>query len=643
MFTKTTWLRLLAITLLLGHLPLLAIINPFNQPMDQVKIHRNVVILAVTARDEKGRFITAKVVRVTKGDFAPTEVRIGIDSDAEEALYNLAVGQTLVAFVGKTQKRFEDELLCYAGAGTWFLGKTPDMATPERWQWSEVGDPNALGGIFNGSSARLAELMVDLSEGHDFFPAKPSCRFSVASTLGSFEQPVGGVALVDVDGDARLDAIACTGIGLRVWLQRPGLVFEDATTALGLGTAKAKAIAAADLDGSGRRDLLLDGVLWTRGTSGFTRSDRVPAIPGLINATLADLDGDGWPDVLAATSSGVRVYLNPGKAAAPFIDATARMGLEAKECGAGIGALVTASSDFDGQGQTTLFLGTPTGLLLVRGADGKFHPRAIPALTLAPADDGQRCGGAVIGALWESGAMSILVPRHHGFAMLVPQGERVLDFIGACNETSESSSRQLWTLAEDLDADGEVDIYTASGKQGVEDVCHLNRGYGSFMRPMKQDSSVFPMEGYGSGSWGVAAGDVDGDGASDLLLGGADGVVRLLHNGSLALRTDLEESAGVYLAKVAKARIISIELAGAKGLIGASLALRDAQGQVLARRQVNGNGVAGSWSQGPIQLVVREAGDYTLSVRRSDGRITSTALKVDANQPLLSHLTVAAP
>ena len=64
---------------------------------------------------------------------------------------------------------------------------------------------------------------------------------------------------------------------------------------------------------------------------------------------------------------------------------------------------------------------------------------------------------------------------------------------------------------------------------------------------------------------------------------------------------------------------------------------------MLARRQVNGNGVAGSWSQGPIQLVVREAGDYTLSVRRSDGRITSTALKVDANQPLLSHLTVAAP
>ena len=97
---------------------------------------------------------------------------------------------------------------------------------------------------------------------------------------------------------------------------------------------------------------------------------------------------------------------------------------------------------------------------------------------------------------------------------------------------------------------------------------------------------------------------------------------------------------GVYLKKIAKARIISVELAGAKGLIGASLALRDAQGRVLTRRQVNGNGVAGSWSLGPIHLVVREAGDYTLSVRRSDGRSSTTTLKVEPNQPLLSHLTV---
>jgi len=257
MFTKPIYFRLLtlALALILGQPPLWAIINPFVQPVDYVNLQRNVVILVVTARDEKGWMITAKVVRVTKGDFAPTEVRIGIDGDADETLYNLAVGQTVVAFVSKNQKRKSDELVCYAGAGTWFLGKTSDMAITERWRWPEVVDPNALGGIFNGSSARLAELMVDLSAGRDFFPAKPSCHFSLASTLGSFEQPVGGVALVDVDGDGRLDAIACTGSGLRVWLQQPGPVFEfqDATTALGLGTAKAKAGASLALcDAQGR-------------------------------------------------------------------------------------------------------------------------------------------------------------------------------------------------------------------------------------------------------------------------------------------------------------------------------------------------------------------------------------------------------
>jgi len=627
--------RAVAIFALLVIAPLLmAVINPSKQPVNLAVDYEVVLLARITTLDLNGNRLEAAVEKVYQGRFAPTVLTITADPAASRGLYSLTPGQRLVAYVGKKLRGKGNELLFYTG--TWQTATMPDAATPGVWTWDTVVDDNIMYGVFNGQPERLGELAEEIAAGRGYFPCLPYCGFRPDRVLGKLAGPARGVALADLDGDGKLDAIATSPAGVKVWMQRKDLAFEDATAAFGLTGMPASAVAVADVDGDGRPALLLDGVLWQRSEAGYVKHARVPAIAGLISATFEELDGDGWPDVLAATTSGVRVYLNPGKPGAPFVDATANLGLDRPECGAGQGGMVS-SGDWNGDGRCELFVAVGAGLFLSRDAAGVFQPRSHQLDLEIKSADGARSGGAAMGPIWSRDAMSLLVPRHAGFSLIVERAGKLEDFIGYGNETSEPSDKQLWTLAEDLNADGEVDLYTASGSAGSSDVYHLNRGAGSFMRPEKY-GAIFPGPGYKAGSWGVAAGDVDGDGAIDLLLGGSDGTVNLLLNAALDERQHLEESAVPTLVKLAQAHTLAITVKGPRGVVGATLSIADDQGRIVAVRRLGTNSVAGSWSGGPLQVTLRDAGSYTLTLRRSDGRVTAKPLVVDQALPQLSAL-----
>jgi hypothetical protein len=83
---------------------------------------------------------------------------------------------------------------------------------------------------------------------------------------------------------------------------------------------------------------------------------------------LADYDNDGWLDIIAGTSSGLRVWRNLGQAG--FAETTAEVGLK----GVNVGAVTAIHcADFDGDCASDLLIETDSGLRLFRNDGGNAN------------------------------------------------------------------------------------------------------------------------------------------------------------------------------------------------------------------------------------------------------------------------------
>lgn len=169
---------------------------------------------------------------------------------------------------------------------------------------SSDGDLIAVG----GGSAGTIVLLPDA----DF--VSPSLESFVISSAATATR----LAINDLDLDGLPDAIVAGGTD--VWAL-PGAVGGgyDAPVRIVLGTSVTD-VAAGDLDGDGLPDLVVatgNGVagvlqvLW--GVGGFAFSPGQPVSAGILPArlTLADLDDDGLPEVLASDYVGSRLALVP--------------------------------------------------------------------------------------------------------------------------------------------------------------------------------------------------------------------------------------------------------------------------------------------------------------------------------------------
>jgi len=634
-----------AVAILLTAAPARALINPTLQPGDLFARYTAVVTGRIDAVNAKAGTLTVVITKVYKGTFTPKRVTIAADGDMKDFFGELvddktfAAGKKIVAFVGKARRRHETDLLVYWGS--FGLGKMAAKDKPDRWLW-DTEDAEAMGtdndtvpslsGTWNGSTEELIRLLDDIAAGRAFFPRRAYAAFKPDVLLDKLPKSVGGVAIYDIDGDGRLDVYACSEGGNRAYLQLKALQFVDATRHLKLEGVSSLSCSFADVNADGKADLLAGGRILLGGQDGFSPSKLLPAdaAKGLKAAAFVELNGDGWPDVVASTvGGGLRAWLNPGEKGGPLTDVTQAMGLGDKACGAG-GTGFFCPGDWNDDGRTDLFYAAGDGFLLVQNVKGVFGPikHDIPF----DFTSGQDAKAGLTGAgcflpMLGGERLDLIVPIESCWHVVENRKGVPVDVTSYGNEISEGSYLHLASIAADLNVDGNMDFYTLSRAANGHNRFLINRGYGSFMLASVHKSGEHMFRGptHQLGGRGVAAGDIDGDGAPDLVIGNRHGHVVMILNDTLSLRKPVEHPTE-DVKRLLGVRRVSVRLVGRLGVLGARLILRDAKGRCVGRRDIGTNVATGCCGPDAAMLAVREAGKYTLSVRFSDGKTVTRAI-----------------
>ncbi|NQT38331.1 MAG: VCBS repeat-containing protein [Planctomycetes bacterium] len=571
-----------------------ALVNPSLQPIHlyeryHVVLAAEVVSAELTDEDydvESGR-IKLKVTAVCRGEFKSKEITIDVpawddrgespyDSNEDWNIWDVAAeGRTIVAFVGKQGRRGrgQDEILLYCGDRQWHHARIADMDKQSDWTY-QCASEDVMVGTFNGDSTRLAEMLADTKAGTAFFPAIPTVRLNRHITIGTLPAGARGVAMFDLDGDGDLDVLACSKSGIRAYLQGDPLKFTDATEELGLKNVAGTSCALADVNGDGRSDLLIDAQLLLKGEDRFARA----TLPDLAKdaplkvSSFVQLNDDGHADILLSHVEG--------------------------------------------------------GLILVQDETGKFAPLKHSLqfdYRCSPDYKPGKTGAGCFATVWKQDSMDIVSPGDSTLAIVADVDGEARDVSIDGNEIGLCASRQIATLAEDLNMDGYADLYTISRDENQRNQFHTNRGYGSFMEPTLYDPACFG-EAHDKGAWGVSAGDINGDGMNDLLLGHMDGEVTLVLSDAAEVRRPTEHPT-YHARKLQQTCVVSVSLKG-RGTLGADVQLVDGNGKTTLRRTVGTQVLTGCRCPDTVNLAVREPGNYTLRVRFANGAVKEEKITI---------------
>jgi hypothetical protein len=337
------------------------------------------------------------------------------------------------------------------------------------------------------------------------------------------------LAIADLDGDGRLDIAACGGGAVTILY---GPTFAAASTRNISAGTRLMGIAAADLDADGKVDLVVADaasstvsnvvVLLNQGGKAFT-GQAYPAGDYPSAVAIADLNGDGIPDVVAADfyaplSTGtwaatVAVLLGTGGGALA----------SAKLYDTGTNSNAVAIGDLDGDGKPDLAVANladsnPADVAVLHGkGDGTFT-------YLASLPTGSQAYDVRLADLDGDGRLDIVAPAYGSASASVFLGGAAGAFTGGAFAVGGGPTA---AVPGDFDGDGLPDLAVAAFLDRSVRILR-GAGDGSFGAPR--------VTRIGDGPRSMAAGDLDRDGTLDLVVAEWAGVSALLGSGDGGFR-----------------------------------------------------------------------------------------------------------
>jgi hypothetical protein len=416
---------------------------------------------------------------------------------------------------------------------------------------------------------------------HFVHDAGPTGPYFLPQIMGS------GAALFDYDGDGLLDVYLVQnggpGSGSRNHLfhQEADHTFRDVSAGSGLDVAGHwMGVAVGDVNNDGRPDVYVSGygggrLFRNNGDGTFTDVTKEAGLDDPLWGTAAafvDFDRDGWldlvvvhyvdydPSAACADAGGRRDYCHPrrfagtvtrlyrnlgGKDAIRFEDVTVKVGLGGLP-GPGLGVVC---ADFNGDGWPDIFVANDAeaNRLWINHEGTRFADEAL-ARGVAYNDMGQPQAnmGVALGDVNGDGLFDLFVTHltEETHTLWVQRPDRT--FRDQTMASGLGSPRWrgtgFGTVLADFNHDGCLDLVIANGR--------VQRGPGnqggSFWERYAERNQFFAGDGTGrfrdlspsnpdlcgtAGVWrGVACGDIDGDGALDLLVTATAGPARLYRN-----------------------------------------------------------------------------------------------------------------
>jgi hypothetical protein len=401
-----------------------------------------------------------------------------------------------------------------------------------------------------------------------------------------------GCALFDADGDGRLDILLLQNGGPkssatnRLFHQNEDGTFTDVSQGSGLDFAGHNmGVAIGDVNNDGKPDVLITQYTGARLflNMGGNRFREVTEEAGIkdpywgASAAFFDYDGDGWldlvivnylnydPSVPCITSSGSQDFcaprtfpgtpsklfhnLGPDAAGVPrFEDVSQASGL-ASFRGPGLGVVC---ADFTGDGRPDILIandGQPNCLWVNQG-NGKFAEEAVSrGLALTGMGQAYANMGIAVGDVDNDGLLDVYVTHLGSETNTFWRQEKPGLFLDRSVKLKVLSTKWrgtgFGTLLADFDQDGWLDLAIVNGRVNrgtpvkgtpfapfwepyLERNQLLANAGGEAFRDISEENPAF-CSGYNLGR-GLACGDIDDDGAPDLLVTTIAGKARVFKN-----------------------------------------------------------------------------------------------------------------